>query len=104
MSATEISKKKKRNRAWEKITEKEILKERKRNKDFKAWKGYKIELKIGNERREKKNLRHTKNKIQKKNKKCSELRESKSKIKVWAKTEDGRLNLLIKYFLLLMSG
>ena len=59
MRATEISQRKKR--AWAQITEIQILKEQKRNKDFKVGKGNRIDIKIENKRREKENVNYSKN-------------------------------------------
>lgn len=59
MRATEISQRKKR--AWAQITEREILKERKGNKNFKEEKGKRIEIKIDNKRRGKENVSYPKN-------------------------------------------
>lgn len=61
MRATEISQRKKR--AWAQITEREILKERKGNKNFKEEKGNRIgiEIKIDNKRRGKENVSYPKN-------------------------------------------
>lgn len=59
MRATEISQRKKR--AWAQITERDILKERKRNKDFKARKENRIEIKTNTKKREKENVIYTKN-------------------------------------------
>lgn len=72
-------------RKKKKQTGKEILKERRITK---ISKGYKTGIKILY-KREKETLTCIRNLVQRKYKMCSELKESKSKTKMWARTEDG---------------